>query len=534
MKKLLCYCHSRNVYRESICSSLSIRPYLFWNTLLVVVCFLWGKPGKAQDISLRNPSLEGVAGQGKVPPSWITAMNTPDTQPGIFDIAVPASDGNTYIGLHSGPLWPEGIAQELSLKGGRSYTVSMDLAFASFYAYRACYGNMAIYAGNAPGDTAELLWRSGPFYHTDWKRYNAVFNPSKDYKYISFWADAGIPCDRSDYGSVILMDNLSAFIREIPQIIISTVRTCKGAANGEATVKVVSGATSCTYRWEPGGQTSTHVEGLAAGRYEVTVTAPNGTGTRAQVTIEETDLKNELVIRPSLCHGDNQIELTLNTTGGIPPYRYYFNGSLHPSYSGVFKELHPGNYNVIVKDDHGCEDKLSQIPLKEPDPLQIITVNVKALSCSDTKDGRISLDIAGGVVPYSFSLQPGSWQNSNEWRQLDAGRYYFEVKDKNGCHVNGNTEVLRNDRTCAVYVPTAFSPNGDGVNDLFRAKINDDVSAFRMTVYNRWGAVVFDSTNPEAGWNGAREPNGSYVWVVIYTDSKNQARKQTGTLVLIR
>ncbi len=534
MKKLLC-CHSWNVYRDAFCSSLSIRRYLSRKTLLVVLFFLWGKTGQAQDINLKNPSLEGVPGQGKVPASWIVAMNTPDIQPGIFDITVPASDGNTYIGLHSGSLWPEAIAQELSLKGGRSYTVSMDLAFTAFYAYRACYGNMAIYAGNAPGDSAELLWRSGPFSHTDWKRYTAVFNPSKDYKYISFWADAGIPCDKSAYGSVVLIDNLSAFIREVPQVVISTVRTCKGAATGEATLKLLSSSVGkCSYKWEPGGQTSSHIEGLAAGRYEVTVTAPNGTSTKAQVMIEETDLKNELVIRPSPCNGDNQNEITLNTTGGVPPYRYYFNGSQHPAYVGTFKELRPGSYTVIVKDDHGCEDKLSPVQLREPEPLLVTAVNVKALSCSDTRDGRITLEVSGGVVPYSFSLQPGSWQDNNQWSQLDAGRYYFEIKDKNGCHTNGNTEVPRNDRTCAVYVPTAFSPNGDGVNDLFRARVNDDVSAFRMTVYNRWGAVVFDSTNPEAGWNGAQEPNGTYVWVLVYTDSKKQARKQTGPLVLIR
>ncbi|HVI48428.1 MAG TPA: gliding motility-associated C-terminal domain-containing protein [Chitinophaga sp.] len=494
----------------------------------------WNAAVNAQDIPLKNPSLEGVPGQNKVPSSWIVGSKTPDTQPGIFEVTLPASDGSTYIGLHSGPDWLEAIAQEVFMKGGRSYALSFDLAFTPEYAYKACYGNMAIYGGDLPGDTAELLWVSGRYEHTSWRRYNAVIRPKKDYRYISFWADYSLTCTKSAHGSVVLIDNISSSLRQYPQLETASTTTCAGINTGTASVKVLSGSGPYTYLWLPGGQTTDHISRVAAGDYKVSVTAFSGLVTTMQVTVKETDLKSEVKVVPSRCNGDNQNQIVLQTTGGLPPYRYYFNGNGHPSYEGVFKELHPGAYAVLIKDEQECADSKPRIKVEEPAPLQIAAVNKKDLSCSDTRDGKILLTVNGGITPYQYTLEPGSWQSDAAWQKLDAGRYYFRVKDNNNCETSGNAEILRNERACAVYVPTAFSPNGDGLNDIFRAKVNDDVSDYRMVVYSRWGQLVFQTSDPASGWDGSQLPVDNYVWVLTYTDSKQQARKQTGTLMLLR
>lgn len=535
MNNLLCFVHSLKSCEKSHIERLSPGLYLLLSKVGILLLLLsTGTIVYGQDIPLKNPSLEGTPAEGRVPVSWIKAAGTPDIQPGVHAISVPAADGNTYIGLHGGAEWAEAIAQGAALKGGHTYLVSFDLAFIAHYTYDACYGNLAIYAGNKPEDSTELLWKSGPFYHTSWTQYNAVFSPSKDYKYISFWADGKLPCNKSELGSTVLIDNFSPTIREVPQVAITIQSTCKGMNTGMATAKVTGGIPPYTYLWQPGEQTTPHIEQLAAGNYTLTVTSANGTSTTAAVVVKETDLKSDLTTVSSPCNGDNQNEIQLRTTGGVPPYRYYFNGAATPSYTPVFKELPPGKYSLIVKDEQSCEDKLSNITLTEPAPLQIAAVTTKDISCDETTDGKITLQMAGGTAPYSYKLEAGNWQPDNAWWHLDEGHYYFDVKDLHNCATHGSAGIIRNHRNCAVYVPTAFSPNSDGQNDLFRARINDDITDYKMEVYNRWGALVFRTTDPEGAWDGAQQPVGTYVWVLIYTDSKKQARKQTGNLMLVK
>ncbi len=490
----------------------------------------------AQDILLKNPSLEGSPGQGKVPPSW-RGRNTPDIQPGTLNITQPASDGATYIGLHSGPAWLESISQEVPLIGGKSYTVAMDLAYAPEYAFLACYANLTVYGGNAPSDTAERLWSSGAFFHTNWKRYTFVFHPARNYKFITFMADPAIPCDKSIYGSALLIDNLSAELLETPQLSLSLKHTCKGEHTGEASVNITGVTGNCTIRWSPGGETTSRITNLAPGDYEVTVTHPNGVSVTKKASIIGREVKSKIIITPSPCHGDNENTIALETDGGTPPYRYYFNGSTTGTYTPSFKSLSPGSYRMLVKDEENCSEQLNHIEVTEPAAMNIKEVRKKDISCSTTMDGKIMLNVTGGTPPYTYKLDGNQWQGDSSWSGLNEGIFHFRVKDTHNCETGGSTDIIRNIRECAVFVPTAFSPNGDGQNDLFRAKVHDDVHDYRLDVFTRWGQTVFSTNSPDGAWDGLFKgqqlPTAIYVWVLLYTDSKQQARKQTGTVMLI-
>lgn len=509
-----------------------------WSSILLLVFLLSLQYVSAQDIQIKNPSLEGVRGQTKAPPYWIVAFNTPDIQPGVLGITLPASLGATYVGLHSGKDELEGISQEVNLKGGRTYTFSFDLAYAPLYIFRACYGDLAIYGSDTPTTPTELLWRSGQFYHTDWQRHTAQFTTTRSFKYIIFAAYVSAECDKSKYGSALLMDNLSATMREVPQITFNVEHTCIGAANGRLSANVSGVTPPYTYLWKPGGQTTSSIANLDVGTYEVTVTAANGTQATASAAIRNTDLKSEVTTISSDCSGENKNQILINTTGGIPPYQYYLNKNDHASYTPVFKDLRPGSYQVRVKDEHGCANSVENIKLQEPSPLEITDVKTTGTSCTSTIDGKIALNVTGGTAPYAYRLETNEWQTDNILSKLDAGTYYYQVKDKNNCQVHGSAEIIKNIRECAVFVPTAFSPNGDGQNDLFRVKLHDDVHDFHLDVYSRWGQLVFSTTSPESGWNGElkgqQQSAATYVWVLTYTDSKQQALKQTGVVTLVR
>lgn len=105
----------------------------------------------------------------------------------------------------------------------------------------------------------------------------------------------------------------------------------------------------------------------------------------------------------------------------------------------------------------------------------------------------------------------------------------------------GNISEL-SDEVCLILatslgIPNAFSPNGDGVNDIF--KINDGIYAnFSMLIYNRWGSLVFNTDDPTQGWDGEFEGTaantGTYLYRISFQNADNLVITKTGSFVLIR
>ncbi|QJW88250.1 gliding motility-associated C-terminal domain-containing protein [Spirosoma taeanense] len=92
-------------------------------------------------------------------------------------------------------------------------------------------------------------------------------------------------------------------------------------------------------------------------------------------------------------------------------------------------------------------------------------------------------------------------------------------------------------RESKILIPDAFTPNGDGINDVFIVK-GVFVDQFRMTIYNRWGEVLFSTTDRTKGWdgtvNGEMAPVGQYMYRVEVTDTTGQKTVRTGRLLLLR
>lgn len=91
------------------------------------------------------------------------------------------------------------------------------------------------------------------------------------------------------------------------------------------------------------------------------------------------------------------------------------------------------------------------------------------------------------------------------------------------------------------HMPNAFTPNGDGQNDGFLGKgYLEGVSDFQMTIWNRWGELVFETTNPTADWDGRQKntgqmsPEGVYVYLVSFTGPRGQKHEYKGYATLLR
>jgi gliding motility-associated-like protein len=135
------------------------------------------------------------------------------------------------------------------------------------------------------------------------------------------------------------------------------------------------------------------------------------------------------------------------------------------------------------------------------------------------------------------------WSNYSQGLTLltsDSGEYWLHVV--NPCGEMSDTMFLStNNCDPAIAAPNAFTPNGDGRNDVFQVKA-ENIQNFQIYVYDRWGTLLFESKDLQQGWdgkfNGELCPAGAYVWMAVYDVYDESGRKKTenvkGTLVLLR
>jgi len=121
---------------------------------------------------------------------------------------------------------------------------------------------------------------------------------------------------------------------------------------------------------------------------------------------------------------------------------------------------------------------------------------------------------------------------------LDNGAYEAQVKDLNGCIATKQFDIILRDENCELTMPSGFSPNGDGRNDVFRPALYGNISQYQLEVFNAWGNLVFASRDPETGWDGAfkgkQQSGGTYVWMVRYVDNKGVPKVRRGVVTIVR
>ncbi len=145
------------------------------------------------------------------------------------------------------------------------------------------------------------------------------------------------------------------------------------------------------------------------------------------------------------------------------------------------------------------------------------------------------------ISSYSWSFGDGntSREPSPAHEYLYPGIYEITLNgsDQNGCELTAST-LVEVKKITGIHVPSAFSPNGDGINDEFRVGYHN-VSDFSFEVFNRWGQSVFQSDDPNFRWdgkdkNGVSVMEGVYVYVMRALDFDGERIEESRTITLIR
>ena len=197
----------------------------------------------------------------------------------------------------------------------------------------------------------------------------------------------------------------------------------------------------------------------------------------------------------------------------------------------TFTIEHAGTYWVEVRNNFNCvaTDTFTILNLLEP------PANFLKLGDSVCSYKSLELLTSGSYLSYEWSTGAAS----PFIKVQTPGVYYLKVTDNNGCTGTDFTVVVaKTNCLTGVFIPTAFSPDNNGVNDKFKPLIFGTPLQYKLVVYNRFGSIVFETTNPHLGWygtiKGIRQENSSFVWTCSYQLEGGIPRNEKGTVVLVR
>jgi gliding motility-associated-like protein len=179
-------------------------------------------------------------------------------------------------------------------------------------------------------------------------------------------------------------------------------------------------------------------------------------------------------------------------------------------------------YTVTATDNDGCTASATVVVNVFP---QTLNASVDTLICKG--ESLILYAPAGSDFEWVYQQQVISTAGTANANTIIGGTHTLNYSDENGCNASKQYNILINNDCDFVQLPNAFTPNGDGKNDIFRI-IGVGVKSYNLKIFNRWGQLLYETNDTNSGWNGTINGTdaemGTYVYVL-------QAELQNGNQV---
>ncbi|GAA4748915.1 hypothetical protein GCM10023229_31940 [Flavisolibacter ginsenosidimutans] len=338
---------------------------------------------------------------------------------------------------------------------------------------------------------------------------SVVVNPSVDTTYF-VKAGNGPGCFAND--------TVRITVRKSPPISFGPdVSLCSGDS-----LTLDAGVGFSTYHWNTGAVGQTLLV-KSTGTYSVTGTTIDGCRSSDTLQILQMFPRPQVQLNknPTLCEG----EISVLDAGAFAAYLWQ-DGSTARSFTATTI----GTYSVRVTDNNNCTASDTTV-------ITTIYPSPKNFIASDTAfclGEKLELKPLTNYPNYAWST--GASTPSLTISQ--PGIYWLRVQDNNGCRGTDSISVSVKNCIASFFVPTGFTPNGDGKNDDFHPVLTGVVKNYRFTIYNRWGQVVFQTTDLKKGWNGKigdiPQATGVFVWICSYQFEGEETKTAKGSVVLIR
>lgn len=182
-------------------------------------------------------------------------------------------------------------------------------------------------------------------------------------------------------------------------------------------------------------------------------------------------------------------------------------------------------YYLTVLDSNGCKDKDSVLVSIVQPPTTVI---IDSTICDDK---AVTINAQNSDFSYLWSTGV-----TNQVTTLNVGKHFVVLS--NSCFTDTSFyNIAGKDCNPLYYIPTAFSPNGDGLNDVFTV-YSDNIDRVKMTIYNRWGEIIFKGEGVNPSWNGGYKnsicPSNQYLYIIELQDKTGKKYNEKGTVTLLR
>jgi len=249
------------------------------------------------------------------------------------------------------------------------------------------------------------------------------------------------------------------------------------------------------------------------------------------------------------CFGGRDGRAEILVTGGVGPFEFRVNDEDFFG-SNILIGLEAGRYQVQIQDQSNCI-LTDSINVVDPPAFTVFAGDDDELILGDSMQLDPGFVNNVGEVQLSWSAdfegtlvcEIDSLPCTDPWVQtLFSNTYELYGVDENGCEDTDEIEIKIN-KASHVFVPTAFTPNGDGANDLLTVHGVSGAKVISFSIYDRWGSRVFvtggfDINDTDIGWNGRyrgeASATGIYTWKVEVSFLDGQRKLVSGHSTLLR
>jgi len=314
--------------------------------------------------------------------------------------------------------------------------------------------------------------------------------------------------------------------------------SCYDSCNGELKVNANGGVSPYKYYWNNNSHNDS-ITALCAGVYKITIKDKNNCVASSYFTLEKpTPLYIETILTNSNCIGDCDGNASVIVKGGTAPYSFVWSNGDN---SQTVTHLCPNVYNITVSDSKNCNIKSSvQININSTNP----KIDIKADKTLIVRGSSTNLHL-NKLNLYSYKSV-----NNDDINQTDVfnpivnptiSKYYYALlTDQYNCSFIDSIRIEVIEPDCEepyIYVPSAFTPNGDNQNDILYFRSNN-VLDFHFSVFDRWGEKVFETYNQSIGWDGTYKdealPQSVYVYYYELTCPNGYKLFKKGNITLMR
>lgn len=279
----------------------------------------------------------------------------------------------------------------------------------------------------------------------------------------------------------------------------------------------------------PGANGSTY-EATGDGTYSYVYVSPEGctaTSNTAEVVFDDELSINITASSASFCQGDNAV---LTVSGAIGDISW---STGDDDASIVVTE--GGTYNVEIVNSQGCVGNASI----EVDMIPLPVVDAGNDTISDCSTGVMLSGSGSGTLTWSPAESVSDPNDPFAVANPAITTTYVLTATVGNC--SATDEVVVEVDCASIFIPNVMTPNGDGKNDVFQV-ISRGVKTFELKIFNRWGNLLYSSTDPDDVWDGGQDgyyvSDGTYVWTVIALDFQNKPildeDHSSGTLTVLR